>query len=230
MIKSRLVVGAVALIVACAGCPRANADTVLNFGSTFGLSVFNAPNTATEFDTLTAGTTTVDGGTLSLNIASVPAAGGAEWEVFTFSTTSGGPIGTAASNWEILLTSVALTQTFHVTHFFLDWGTNGTLFSPTTNTGNLSVETNPITGSGNVLGESLNSNFSIISFSGQESPFGALTADGFTVGSLNEFQAAFEVAVPGPIAGSGLPGLIFASGGLLAWWRRKRKAQAALSD
>jgi hypothetical protein len=39
-------------------------------------------------------------------------------------------------------------------------------------------------------------------------------------------RAAFTVSVPGPIAGAGIPGLLFAGGGLFAWARKRRKPLA----
>jgi hypothetical protein len=80
----------------------------------------------------------------------------------------------------------------------------------------LPIEFQPQTGFFGVTSDSLISSIALGLPDGGTTQFGFFAETNLTIGTSPS-------AVPGPIAGAGLPGLLLACGGLLAWWRWRQK-------
>jgi hypothetical protein len=144
-----LLVGA--SVIPAAMSQPARSDPVWNIGGSMNVNGTNAPNNFSETDTLTLGTTAIDGGTLNLTTSIVNESGGAEWLILHYATANGGPIVTNTNaSWQ-LQALVPLSAPANSLGFYFDWSTNGTLLTPTASFGSGSPGPNPVTGTGTVF-------------------------------------------------------------------------------
>lgn len=220
------------LLTAVAGVAHAS---FIETGSAFTLSATNAPDTYTATTTF-GGTVSVDGGAASLTMSQIAGAcSGCEWDIWTLTTTSGGPIaGNADAYWDITM-SYVLSKPADFIAVVDQWTYNGTPVSPINNFGGIccASSTNPATG-----GEAYyNYGFSGPLAAGTQSNWDQIYVDPYSYAysggipaDANGFTWALEfspVATPLPAA---LP--LFASGlgamGLLGW-RKKRKNAGAIA-
>jgi hypothetical protein len=89
------------LLMAATSQPAA--AEVFSIGGTFTVSGGNSPDTFSQSVTLAPGTTSLDGGALSLTISIVPVGDAAqnEWLVFSYQTPNGGALSLPGEDWSL---------------------------------------------------------------------------------------------------------------------------------
>jgi hypothetical protein len=135
-----------ATILAASGALSAHADALFDTNSTFQVVGGNSPDSFTNTVQLTPGTTSLDGGALSLTISIVPTSGGAEWLVFNYSTASGGAISQPSQNWSLSQNGLVALQPLNFIGSYAQFNNNGVAITPSFSIFGQTIEANPVPG------------------------------------------------------------------------------------
>ena len=215
------------VVAALAWVTPARADTILNTGSNFTVTAADAPTNYTDSAGVLGSTSLIAGGTIQVSETVTVLNNYQEWVVFGFSTVSGGAfIGSGATTFSVEVSGIQTVAPTVESNVFAWFATNGTPSPSITAGSGFFVETNPITGSGQVFdfgngSSSLNQSHSM---NIRANPASFLATRGVDIANANQFYIGGLLTVPEP-ASLALFG--FGAFGLAALRRRRTEARCA---
>jgi hypothetical protein len=217
------------LLLSSSAAPHARAD-LFQIGSTFDVNNTNFLDTFFQGVTFTGNgvNTLIDGGKLNLNEQVFATGPAGAWVQFNFATVSGGPLaGDINANWHAEVDNVQTTAPAIFDGYFAFFGVNGTPFSNILPFGNFNVETNPVTGIGEVYGVDITPSGPFTSFDAfaELDPYSVLSSVNIDPNAANTFSIAFHVDLPNPVPEpASLTLLALGVAGVAGYGRRRRSA------
>ena len=218
---------AAGLATALAWIAPARADTILNTGSNFTVTASDAPTNYTDSGGVLGSTSLIAGGTIQVSETVTVLNNNQEWVVFGFSTVSGGAfIGSGAATFSLAITGIQTVAPTVESNVFAWFATNGTPSPSITAGSGFFVETNPITGSGQVFdfgngSSGLNQSHGL---NIRANPASFLSARGVDIANANQFYIGGLLTVPEPAS---LTLFGFGALGIAALRRRRSEGRCA---